>query len=61
MTHGLRSFYRKFLHSCTKNFITVRNKFLTGNHTTEQADNPPLRYVTVMSDACIVFVLLVLF
>ena len=48
-----------------KNFFALlhqkrkRKKNLTANHTVEQADNPPLRYVTLMSHACIVFVSLV--
>ena len=59
MSRAFESFIKKLLHSCSKNFLKFRKTYLTGNQTTEQADNPPLRYVTVMSHACIVFVLLV--
>ena len=52
---------KKTLHGCTKSFLNFRKKYLTDNHTTEQADNPPLRYVSVMSHTCIAFVLLVSF
>ena len=54
-----KAFKRKYLHSCTKMFINFRKKYLTDNHTTAQVDNPPLRYVSVLSHACIAFVPLV--
>ena len=60
MRHGFRSLKKKFLHSCINIFISIRKKNETRSQTTEQADNPPLRYVTVMTHSCIVFVLFVL-
>ena len=45
------------MHSCIKNFINFRKKYLKETHTTEQVDNPPLRYVSVISHACIALVL----
>ena len=57
---GFLSFQIKFLHGCIQKYINVRKENLTVNQTTEQADSSPLRYVAVMSHACILFVLLVL-
>ena len=45
------------MHSCITIFINVREKYSNSTHTTEQVDNPPLRYASVISHACIVFVL----
>ena len=53
-----KAFKNKFLHSCVKNDITLMKKSETNSHKTEQRDNPPLRYVTVRTNICNVFVLL---
>ena len=45
------------MHSCIKIFINFREKYSNSTHTTEQVDNPPLRYVSVISHARIAFVL----
>ena len=47
------------MHSCIKFFINFREKSSNSTHTTEQVNNPPLRYVSVISHACIAFVLVV--
>ena len=60
MSRGFESFQKKFLHGCITCFIRFRKNHLTANHTTEQADNPPLRYFIVLSHECTVFLLLVL-
>ena len=54
-----KAFKRIFMHSCIKNLINFRRQYCTETHTTVQVDNPPLRYVSVMSHACIAFVLVV--
>ena len=41
-----QSFEKKFLHSCIKNLINIKKKNKISSQTTEQADYPPLRYVT---------------
>ena len=51
--------FKEIFAQLQQNFINLRKKYVTGNHTTEQADNLPLRYVTVMLHTCIVFVSLV--
>ena len=38
-------------------FINFREKYPKSTHTTERVDNPPLRYASVISHACIAFVL----
>ena len=43
--------------SCIKIFLNFREKYPKSTHTTEQVDNPPLRYASVISHACIAFVL----
>ena len=48
---------RKFLHSSIKMFINFREMYSKSTHTTEQVDNPPLRYASVISHACVAFVL----
>ena len=45
------------MHSCIKVFINFREKYSNSTHTTEQVNNPPPRYVSVISHACIAFVL----
>ena len=57
---ALKGFKRNFFHGWINVFISCRKNNLTGNHTKEQADNLPLTYVTVMSNACNLFVSLVL-
>ena len=54
-----KAFKRNF---CTvaKKFINFRKKYCTETHTTERVDNPPLKYVSVMSHTCIASVLIVL-
>ena len=53
------AFKRNFCTVAPKILIYFRKKYGTDTHTTEEVDNPPLRYVSVMSHACIGFVLLV--
>ena len=57
----LNSLWKKFLNSCTKDFIIFRENQRSRHNTGEQADNPLLRYVIVISHACIGFVLVVSF
>ena len=45
------------MHSCIEMFIKLREKYPKSTHTTEQVDNPPPRYASVISHACIAFVL----
>ena len=44
------------MHSCIKIFINFREKYSNSTQTTEQVDNPPLRYASFISHACIAFV-----
>ena len=59
MRSGIQTFEAKSLYSCIKNVIKIRKKNETSSQTIEQVDNPPLRYVTVMTHLRIVFVLFV--
>ena len=54
LSRGFESFQKNVLHSCIKSLINIQKK--KSSQTTEQADNPLLRYVTVMRHLCIVFV-----
>ena len=45
------------MHSCIKTFVNFRQKYPKSTHTTEQLENPPLRYASVIPHACIAFVL----
>ena len=45
------------MHSCIKIFINFRENYSNSAHTTEQVNNPPLRYASVILHACIAFVL----
>ena len=49
----------EILHGCIKNFINWMKKQLKDQQTKDQADNPPFRYATVMTHACVVLVLVV--
>ena len=53
-----KAFKRNFAQLHQK-FYKLQEKYFKDNHTTEHVDTPPLRYVSVMSNACIAFVLLV--
>ena len=59
MSRVPKGFSKIFLDSRIKHFKNFRRNSETISHTTEQADSPPLRYVTVMAHVCIVFLLLV--
>ena len=47
------------MHSCINIFINFRLKYSNSAHTTEQINNPSLRYVIVTSHSRIAFVLVV--
>ena len=47
------------MHSCIKTFVNFRVKHSNSAHTTEQFNNPSLRYVCVTSHSRIAFVLVV--
>ena len=47
------------MYSCIKISISFRLKYSNSAHTTEQVNNPSLRYVSVTSHSRIAFVLVV--
>ena len=60
MSRVFKYFEKMSLHSCIENVLNFRKKSEQISHGAEQAEDPPLRYVTVMTQVCIVFPLLVL-
>ena len=56
---SFEGFEKKLVYTCIKNFINFRKKNCTDTRTTEQVDNTPLRYASVISHTCIAFVLFV--
>ena len=59
MCRALTERNQKFLHGCIKMFIKHRDKPQKQKQKEEQAKNLPLRYASVMTHVCIVFVVVV--
>ena len=57
MGHDFERFKTKFWNSCINSFTNLREKKSNNSHTTEQADNSLLRFATVITQVCFLFVL----
>ena len=59
MCRALTERNQRFLHGCIKTFIKHKNEPEKHKQKEEQAENSPLRYASVMTHVCIVFVVVV--